>query len=126
MAFLVHPLPPIPVYVKIEYLYDLEKGHGELTPGIWISVKSTKYKALYIETLLTDYGALFDKLPISAFVWKEDFDKENQLPLDVLQLWDCFDYDITVVQKPLLSRCCLLYTSPSPRDNRVSRMPSSA
>ena len=22
--------------------------------------------------------------------------------------------------------CCLLYTSPSPRDNRVSRMPSSA
>ena len=54
MAFLVHPLPPIPVYVKKEYLYDLEKGHGELTPGIWISVKSTKYKALYIETLLTD------------------------------------------------------------------------
>ena len=33
------------------------------------------------------------------------FDKYNQLPLDVLQLWDCFDYDITVVQKPLLSRC---------------------
>ena len=98
MAFLVHPLPPIPVYVKKEYLYDLEKGHGELTPGIWISVKSTKYKALYIETLLTDYGALFDKLPISAFVWKEDFDKDNQLPLDVLQLWDCFDYDITAVQ----------------------------
>ena len=63
MAFLVHPLPPVPVYVKKEYLYDLEKGHGELTPGIWISVKSTKYKALYIETLLTDYGALFDKLP---------------------------------------------------------------
>ena len=24
------------------------------------------------------------------------------------------------------SRGCLLYTSPSPRDNRVSRMPSSA
>ena len=45
MAFLVHPLPPVPVYVKKEYLYDLEKGHGELTPGIWISVKSTKYKS---------------------------------------------------------------------------------
>ena len=28
-------------------------------------------KALYFETLLTDYGALFDKLPLSAFVWKE-------------------------------------------------------
>lgn len=105
MSFLVHPLPPIPVYVKKEYLYDLEKGHGELTPGIWISVKSVKYKALYFETLLTDYGALFDKLPISAFVWTKNYDKDNQLPLDILQLWDCFDYDITVLQKPLLSRC---------------------
>ena len=105
MSFLVHPLPPIPVYVKKEYLYDLEKGHGELTPGIWISIKSVKYKALYLETLLTDYGALFDKLPISAFVWTKNYDKDNQLPLDILQLWDCFDYDITVLQKPLLSRC---------------------
>tara|TARA_B100002019_G_C21008558_1_gene468839 strand:- start:1 stop:648 length:648 start_codon:yes stop_codon:yes gene_type:complete len=105
MAFLVHSLSPIPVFVKKEYLYDLEKGHGELTPGIWISVKSVMYKALYFETLLTEYGALFDKLPISAFVWKEDYDNENQLPLDVLQLWDCFDYHVTVIQKPLLSRC---------------------
>ena len=105
MAFLVHSLSPIPVFVKKEYLYDLEKGHGELTPGIWISVKSVMYKALYFETLLTEYGALFDKLPISAFVWKEDYDMENQLPLDVLQLWDCFDYHVTVIQKPLLSRC---------------------
>ena len=105
MAFLVHSLSPIPVFVKKEYLYDLDKGHGELTPGIWISVKSVMYKALYFETLLTEYGALFDKLPISAFVWKEDYDKENQLPLDVLQLWDCFDYHVTVIQKPLLSRC---------------------
>ena len=103
MAFLVHPLPPISVYVRKEYLYDLEKGHGELTPGIWISVKSTMGKALYFETLLTDYGALYDKLPISAFLWKTDHGE--LLPLDVLQLWDCFDYDITVIKKPLLSRC---------------------
>ena len=31
MAYLVHPLPPRKVWVKKEYLYDLEKGHGELT-----------------------------------------------------------------------------------------------
>ena len=65
--FLQANLPPIELYVKKEYLYDLEKGHGEYTPGIWISVKSTMYKALYFETLLTDYGALYDKLPLSAF-----------------------------------------------------------
>lgn len=102
MAFLVHNLPPVPVYVRKEYLYDLEYGHGEYTPGIWISVKSVQGKALYFETLLTDYGALYDKLPISAFAWKTD---HEDLPLDNLQLWDCFDYNITVVKKPLLSRC---------------------
>jgi len=105
MAFLVHPLPPIPVYVRKEYLYDLEKGHGEFTPGIWISVKSTQYKALYFETLLTEYGALYDKLPLSAFTWKTDIDMDSYLDLDTLQLWDCFDYHLTVVEKPLLSRC---------------------
>ena len=102
MSFLVHPLPPIHVIVRKEYLYDLEKGHGEYTPGIWISVKSTQYKALYFETLLTEYGALYDKLPLAAFVWKRP---HGDLPLDVLQLWDCFDYDLTVIEKPLLSRC---------------------
>lgn len=102
MSFLVHPLPPIHVMVRNEYLYDLEKGHGEYTPGIWISVKSSQYKALYFETLLTEYGALYDKLPLSAFVWKRP---HGDLPLDVLQLWDCFDYDLTVIEKPLLSRC---------------------
>ena len=79
MAFLVHNLPPVEVYVKKEYLYDHQKGHGELTPGIWISIRSIMGKALYFETLLTDYGALYDKLPISAFVWKEDYNKaENR------------------------------------------------
>ena len=103
MAFLVHSLPLQSVYVRKEFLYDHERGHGEFTPGIWVSVKSVEAKALYFETLLTDYGALYDKLPISAFVWKTDYGE--LLPLDVLQLWDCFDYDITVIQKPLLSRC---------------------
>ena len=103
MAFLVHNLPPIHVYVRKEFLYDHQKGHGEFTSGIWISVKSVQGKALYFETLLTEYGALYDKLPLSAFVWKTDHGE--LLPLDVLQLWDCFDYDITVIEKPMLSLC---------------------
>ena len=102
MSFLVHNLPPIHVLVRKEYLYDLEHGHGEYTPGLWISVRSVQGKALYFETLLTEYGALYDKLPLSAFVWKTD---HGDLSLDTLQLWDCFDYSITVIQKPILSRC---------------------
>lgn len=103
MSFLVHNLPPIHVFVRKEFLYDHQKGHGEFTPGIWISVKSVQGKALYFETMLTEYGALYDKLPISAFVWKTDHGK--LLDLDVLQLWDCFDYNLTVIQKPILN-CC--------------------
>ena len=34
--------------------------------------------------------------------------------------------DIVVKSRTLQGYDCLLYTSPSPRDNRVSRMPSSA
>jgi len=105
MAYLVHPLPPVSVYVRKEYLYDLEKGYGEYTPGIWISVKSTQHKALYFETLLTDYGALYDKLPISAFVWTTEVDPSTFMPLDHLQIWDCFDYHLTVIDKPILNRC---------------------
>lgn len=108
MAFLVHNLPPVHVWVRKEYLYDHERGHGELTPGIWTSVKSVPGKALYFETLLTEYGALYDKLPISAFVSREDspaLNGSDDLSLDTLQLWDCFDYNLTVIEKPLLSRC---------------------
>ena len=67
MAFLIHNSPLVSVHVKKEYLYDLEKGYGETTPGVWVSIKSVMGKALYFETLLTEYGALYDKLPLSAF-----------------------------------------------------------
>ena len=33
---------------------------------------------------------------------------------------------ITILAKPASINCCLLYTSPSPRDGLLSRMPSSA
>ena len=102
MAFLVHNLPPVEVLIRKEYLYDLDKEYeGQFVEGIWISVKSVQGKALYFETLIPEYGALFDKLPISAFCWKYP---DNYLSLDTLQLWDCFDYNITVIEKPLLQK----------------------
>jgi len=66
MSYLVSNLPPIQCFIKKEYLYDLEKGFGEFEPCVWVSVKSIKGRALYIESLISNYGALFDKLPISA------------------------------------------------------------
>ena len=67
MSFLVANLPPTKVYVKKQYLYDHQKGHGEFVEGVWVACKSIQGRALYFETYLPEYGALYDKLPISAF-----------------------------------------------------------
>lgn len=62
-------------------------------------MKSKKDRAFLFETLFCEYGALYDKLPISAFLWKKDVDFDSLLPLDYLQLWNCFSYEFTVVNK---------------------------
>jgi len=102
MSYLIANLPPIQCFIKKEYLYDFQKGFGEFEPCYWVSVKSIKGKALYIESLLVNYGALYDKLPISAYVWKTDLGEE-QLPLDFLEIWDSFSYNISVIEKTTLS-----------------------
>jgi len=110
MAFLVANLPPTKVYIKKEYLYDHQKGHGEFVEGVWITVKSIQGRALYFETYLPEYGALYDKLPISAFVNSPDI--KLNLELEELELWDAFSYHITVVEKKNLGERCK-YLAPS-------------
>jgi len=110
MSFLVANLPPTKVYIKKEYLYDHEKGHGEFVEGVWITVKSIQGRALYFETYLPEYGALYDKLPISAFVNSPDI--KDSLGLEELELWDAFSYHITIVEKKNLGERCK-YLAPS-------------
>jgi hypothetical protein len=99
MNFVV-PLPPVKVFVRAEYLYDFERGQGDLVEGIWCSLKSHCGEAFRFETYLPEYGALYDKLPISAFLWKPL--EGDDLPLDFLQIWDALSYWAGVVEKPLL------------------------
>lgn len=101
MSF-VCPLPPQKVYVRAEYLYDHQERHGELVDGIWVSVKAIRGEAFRFETYLPEYGALYDKLPISAFLWHDVIEEDDQLPLDVLQIWDALAYHVEVVDKPFL------------------------
>lgn len=102
MSYLVANLPPVQCYIRKEYLYDFKSGEGEFEPCYWVSVKSIKGKALYFESLLTNYGALYDKLPLSAYVWKTKL-SEKQLPLDYIEIWDAFSYNISVIKKQMLS-----------------------
>ena len=100
--------PPQKVWVRKEYLYDLRKGHGEYTLGYWVSLKSIWGRSFYFETYMPDYGALFDKLPISAFVeWDSDKPEgpgeiQDDLPLSDLQYWDSFDFDTEIINKQFL------------------------
>jgi len=100
----VCPLPPLKLFVRAEYLYDHQSRHGELVEGIWCSVKSIRGQAFRFETYLPQYGALYDKLPISAFIATEIKTPSNDslLDLDVLEIWDALAYYVTVIDKPLL------------------------
>lgn len=100
MAHIVANIPPVNCYVRKEFLYDFEKGFGELVPCWWISIKSLRGQAFRIEAYLNEYAALYDKLPLHAFCWKPI--EGEPLPLDYLQLWDCLSYDITVIKKAQL------------------------
>ena len=96
MSYIISSLPPIKCFVRREFLYNHTKGHGELEPAIWVSIKALRGQVFRIESLLPAYGALYDKLPIHAYVWKED---HGDLTIDALQLWDCMGYRFTIIEK---------------------------
>lgn len=103
MTHLVANIPPIHCWIRREFLYDFETGHGEYEPCIWVSLKSIRGQAFRIEAYLPNYGAIYDKLPMHAFVSRtENLDPAEFLPLDTLQIWDCFSHDFTVIQKSFL------------------------
>ena len=67
-------------------------------------------------TLLTSYSC--DK-SITYLNYGDDIDIELSYSENIED-----NFEITNISGQIID--CLLYTSPSPRDNRVSRMPSSA
>ena len=98
MSTLLTNLPSTKVYVRKEYLRDLNDGFGEFVEGVWVCAKSIPGRAFYFETYLPEYGALFDKLPISAFVSSPET-PDPDLDLPNLQFWNCMDYGVTNICK---------------------------
>ena len=102
MSYLVANVPMNKCFIRMEYLRDLQDSVGEYEECYWVTTKSIQNRALYFESYVNKYGALYGKLPISAFVWKKNVDPEKLLPLSYLQYWDCLSYDITVIEKRFL------------------------
>lgn len=101
MAYLVTNLKPVKVWLRMEYMYNLESHFGEFERAILISAKSIPSRALEFE-VMTERGVLRDKLPIEAIVAKPDAPKKSTSDL---QLWNCFSYNFIVIKKPWLNRC---------------------
>ena len=101
MACLIANLPSYEVWVRKEYLTDHKSGHGEFVKGVWVSAKSIPGRAFYFETYLPEYAAIYDKLPISAFLSMERTPKTD-MDLPNLQFWNCMDYNVTAICKQFI------------------------
>ena len=101
MAELICNLPSISVYIRKEYLRAHQDGHGEFVKGVWVSAKSIPGRAFYFESFLPEYGALYDKLPISAFSSKPET-PDPDLNLPNLQFWNCMDYGVVAITKQFI------------------------
>ena len=101
MAYLNHNLPPFSAYIRNEYLYDHEKGHGEYTFADVHTVNSLERRALLFECLLPN-GVNWTRRPIHAFCWKKDAPKHN---LNIHQYWDCFSPYVDVQRRNRLANC---------------------
>src|SRR6056300_900394 len=102
MSELICNFPSEKVWVRKEYLRDHVDGHGEFVEGIWITAKSIPGRAFYFETYLPEYGALYDKLPVAAFVAHPETPNPD-LDLPNLQFWNCMDYGVTAITKQFIS-----------------------
>ena len=101
MSTLITNLPSYEVWVRKEYLTDHKSGHGEFVKGVWVSAKSIPGRAFYFETYLPEYAAMFDKLPISAFLSSPEL-PDPDMTLHNLQFWNCMDYGVVAVQKQFI------------------------
>ena len=100
---LICNLPAEKVWVRKEYLQDHQDGHGEFVEGVWVSAKSIPGRAFYFETYLPAYGAMYDKLPISAFL-RAPKPPTPDMSLENLQFWNCMDYGIIAINKGFIAQ----------------------
>ena len=92
MAYLNANIPVMYSQIRREYLYDLKDHHGEVEDGIIFGLTSITGRPILFHAIMEN-GAVFYRLPISAFI-QRDFDPK-EVPgrrLDELELWNCFSY----------------------------------
>ena len=88
---------------------------GAYPPDMSVLVKARKGGADYIYSLLLGYSEPPEGVELDDGVYYNKYMYGNKIKMPAPLSDDLIEYTD-----------CLLYTSPSPRDEKVSRMPSSA
>ena len=102
MAYLNANIPATYAQIRREYLYDLKEHHGEAEDCIIFGLASITGRPLLFHAIMEN-GAVFYRLPISAFIQKGfDVKKVPRHRLDELELWNCFSYYPSVISFDLL------------------------
>ena len=103
MAYLNANIPVQYAQIKKEYLYDLKKHHGEVCDCVIFGISSIPGRAILFHALMEN-GAVFYRLPISAFI-QQGFDRVRvpEQRLDELELWNSFSYYPAVTTYDFLS-----------------------
>ncbi len=91
MATLNISIPRFYCLLRKEFLYDGKHHHGEYVKVCVFGIASLHGRALGFH-ILTESGATFWRLPIHALCHVAG---APIMPLDHLQIWDCFSYDVT-------------------------------
>ena len=99
MAYLNHNLPTFTCFIRNEYLFNHEKGHGEFTPCDVHSVASIEKRVPLFEAFLEN-GVNWTRRPITAFCWEKT---APVIPLEHAMYWDCFSPYIDVQIRSRLS-----------------------
>lgn len=86
-------LPPMGLYIRNEFLFNQEKGHGEYTYGHLIGVRALQNQALQFNFLLGN-GALFTGIPAHALCFQKNVDGRS---LPDCQMWDNISSSIDVI-----------------------------
>ena len=86
------------IYIDSKYTHEDPIGFVE---AMWVGITSIPARAWGINVILRDGGALYRNIPPHAV----SFNKKNPIGawcLQQSQLWNCYSYDFTILQNPIL------------------------
>jgi hypothetical protein len=87
-------IPRFYCLLRKEFLYNGQSHHGEFVKVCAFAVASLQGRAIGFH-VLTENGATFWRLPIHALCHRPD---APAMPLGLLEVWDCFSYEVSAIQ----------------------------